>query len=121
MLLAIGALRLSLRLKCDFDPVSLNSREFQSQHCRDFFYKTLKLPAKPSINCSGVVQGEQEAVIKARLDNLEIKKKRQPFTDADYLDMTRDCKEVPTVPTEQRRGRLPHRLFHGGSQEDREL
>lgn len=96
MLLAIGALRLSLRLKCDFDPVSLNSREFQSQHCRDFFYKTLKLPAKPSINCSGVVQGEQEAVIKSRLDNLEIKKKRQPFTDADYLDMTRDCELFKT-------------------------
>uniref|UniRef100_A0A8C6R9R2 Beta-1,3-galactosyl-O-glycosyl-glycoprotein beta-1,6-N-acetylglucosaminyltransferase 3 n=2 Tax=Nannospalax galili TaxID=1026970 RepID=A0A8C6R9R2_NANGA len=89
MLLAIVALRLSLRLKCDFDVLDLSSREFQ--YCRDFLYKTLKLPAKGSINCSGVVQGDQGAVVKALLDNLESKKTRQLFTDADYLTMTRHC------------------------------
>ncbi|XP_057625048.1 beta-1,3-galactosyl-O-glycosyl-glycoprotein beta-1,6-N-acetylglucosaminyltransferase 3 [Chionomys nivalis] len=96
MLLAVIALKLSLRLKCDFDVVDLNSKEFQSQHCRDFLYKTLKLPAKRSINCSGVTRGEQKAVIQALLNNLEIKKKRQPFTEADYLSMTADCEQFKT-------------------------
>ncbi|XP_006141828.1 beta-1,3-galactosyl-O-glycosyl-glycoprotein beta-1,6-N-acetylglucosaminyltransferase 3 [Tupaia chinensis] len=90
-LLAIVALRLSLRLKCDFDHLDLQSREFQSQRCRNLLYKSLKLPAKRSVNCSGVTRGDQEAVIQALLNNLEVKEKRQPFTDADYLHMTRDC------------------------------
>lgn len=91
LLLAIIALKLSLRLKCDLDVMDLDSKEFQSQYCRDFLFKTLKLPAKSSINCSGVIRGEQKAVTQALLNNLEIKKKRQLFTEADYLSMTADC------------------------------
>ncbi|KAB1277587.1 Beta-1; 3-galactosyl-O-glycosyl-glycoprotein beta-1; 6-N-acetylglucosaminyltransferase 3 [Camelus dromedarius] len=93
MLLALVALRLSLRLKCDIVSLDLESRDLQSQHCRDILYKSLKLPAKRSINCSGITRGDQEAVIKALLDNLEVKKKREPFTDTDYLNMTRDCEQ----------------------------
>uniref|UniRef100_A0A8D2CWD5 Beta-1,3-galactosyl-O-glycosyl-glycoprotein beta-1,6-N-acetylglucosaminyltransferase 3 n=1 Tax=Sciurus vulgaris TaxID=55149 RepID=A0A8D2CWD5_SCIVU len=91
MLLAIIALRLSLRLKCDFDHLDLDSREPQSPYCRDKLYKSLKLPAGRSINCSGVTRGNQEAVIQAILNNLETKKKREPFTDVDYIRLTRDC------------------------------
>ncbi|XP_055453990.1 beta-1,3-galactosyl-O-glycosyl-glycoprotein beta-1,6-N-acetylglucosaminyltransferase 3 [Psammomys obesus] len=90
MLLAVIALKLSLRLRC------LDSEEYQTQYCRDFLYKTLKLPAKRSINCSGVTRGEQTAVIQALLNNLEIKRKRQPFTEADYLSMTADCEHFKT-------------------------
>ncbi|XP_046317347.1 beta-1,3-galactosyl-O-glycosyl-glycoprotein beta-1,6-N-acetylglucosaminyltransferase 3 [Marmota monax] len=86
MLLAVVALRLSFRLKCDLD-----STEFQSQYCRDKLYKSLKLPARRSINCSGIIRGDREAVIQAILNNLEIKKKREPFNDIDYLRLTRDC------------------------------
>lgn len=89
MLLAIVALKLSLRLRCDH--LDLESREFQSQHCRDILYKSLKLPARRSINCSRITRGDQEAVLQALLNNLEVKKKREPFTDADYLQATRDC------------------------------
>ncbi|XP_051012702.1 beta-1,3-galactosyl-O-glycosyl-glycoprotein beta-1,6-N-acetylglucosaminyltransferase 3 [Acomys russatus] len=88
MLLAVIALKLSLRLKCDFGGVD---GELRSQYCRDFLYKTLKLPAKRSINCSGVTRGEHGAVIQALLNNLEVKKKRQPFTEANYLSMAADC------------------------------
>nr|XP_020037866.1 beta-1,3-galactosyl-O-glycosyl-glycoprotein beta-1,6-N-acetylglucosaminyltransferase 3 [Castor canadensis] len=91
MLLAIVALRVSLRLKCDFQHLDLDFREFQSQYCKDILYKSLKLPTKRAINCSGVTRGDQEAVIQAILDNLEVKKKREPFTDADYLTGTKDC------------------------------
>uniref|UniRef100_H0XBL9 Beta-1,3-galactosyl-O-glycosyl-glycoprotein beta-1,6-N-acetylglucosaminyltransferase 3 n=2 Tax=Otolemur garnettii TaxID=30611 RepID=H0XBL9_OTOGA len=91
MLLAIVALKLSLRLKCDPEHMDLESRGFQSQRCRDILYKTLKLPARSSINCSGVTRGDQEAVLQALLENLEIKKKREPLTDTDYLSLTRDC------------------------------
>ncbi|XP_006920624.1 beta-1,3-galactosyl-O-glycosyl-glycoprotein beta-1,6-N-acetylglucosaminyltransferase 3 [Pteropus alecto] len=91
LLLATVALRLSLRSKCDFDFLDLESRHVQSKHCRDILYKSLKLPAKRSINCSGIIQGDQEAVTKALLDKLEVKKKREPYTDSDYLNMTRDC------------------------------
>ncbi|XP_069339418.1 beta-1,3-galactosyl-O-glycosyl-glycoprotein beta-1,6-N-acetylglucosaminyltransferase 3 [Eulemur rufifrons] len=91
MLLAIVALKFSLRLKCDFDNLDLESREFQSQRCRDILYKSLKLPATRSINCSRITRGDQEAVLQALLDKLEVKKKREPFTDADYLRVTRDC------------------------------
>lgn len=91
MLLAIVALRLSLRLRCDYDHLDLDSKEFQSQYCRDKLYKSLKLPARRPINCSGVTRGDREAVIQAILNNLEIKKKREPFTDLDYLHLTRDC------------------------------
>lgn len=96
LLLAVIALKLSLRLKCDFDVMDLESKEFQSRYCRDFLYKTLKLPAKSSINCSGVIRGEQKAVTQALLNNLEIKKKRQLFTEADYLSMTADCEHFKT-------------------------
>lgn len=96
MLLAIIALKLSLRLKCDFDVMDLDSKEFQSQYCRDLLYKTLELPAKSSINCSGVIRGEQKAVTQALLNNLELKKKRQSFTEADYLRMTADCEHFKT-------------------------
>ncbi|XP_052569407.1 beta-1,3-galactosyl-O-glycosyl-glycoprotein beta-1,6-N-acetylglucosaminyltransferase 3 [Peromyscus californicus insignis] len=96
MLLAIIALKLSLRLRCDFDVMDLDSKEFRSRYCRDFLYKTLKLPANRSINCSGVTRGEHKAVIQALLNNLEIKKKRQPFTEADYLSMTADCEQFKT-------------------------
>ncbi|XP_022368077.1 beta-1,3-galactosyl-O-glycosyl-glycoprotein beta-1,6-N-acetylglucosaminyltransferase 3 [Enhydra lutris kenyoni] len=91
MLLAVVALRFSFRLKCDFDFVDLESLVFQSEHCRDILYKSLKLPAKRTINCSGIIRGDEQAVTEALLDNLEVKKKREPFTDADYLNMTRDC------------------------------
>nr|AAP76324.1 mucus-type core 2 beta-1,6-N-acetylglucosaminyltransferase [Bos taurus]AAP76326.1 mucus-type core 2 beta-1,6-N-acetylglucosaminyltransferase [Bos taurus] len=93
MLLAVVALRLSLRLKCDVDSLDLESRDFQSQRCRDVLYKNLKLPAKRSINCSGITRGDQEAVVQALLDNLEVKKKRLPFTDTYYLNITRDCEQ----------------------------
>ncbi|XP_005075534.1 beta-1,3-galactosyl-O-glycosyl-glycoprotein beta-1,6-N-acetylglucosaminyltransferase 3 isoform X2 [Mesocricetus auratus] len=96
MLLAIIALKLSLRLKCDFNVLDLDSKEFRSQYCRDFLYKNLKLPAKTSINCSGVTRGEHKAVIQALLNNLEIKKKRQPLTEVDYLSMTADCEQFKT-------------------------
>ena len=86
MLLAVVALRLSLRLKCDVDSLDLESRGFQSQRCRDVLYKNLKLPAKRSINCSGITRGDQEAVVQALLDNLEVKKKRLPFTDTFTMD-----------------------------------
>ncbi|XP_008069573.1 beta-1,3-galactosyl-O-glycosyl-glycoprotein beta-1,6-N-acetylglucosaminyltransferase 3 [Carlito syrichta] len=95
MLLAIIALKLSLRLKCDSDHLDWESRDFQSQHCRDVLYDSLKLPAKRSINCSGVTRGDQEAVLQAVLNNLEVKK-QGPFTDADYLSMTRDCEHFKT-------------------------
>ncbi|XP_076982758.1 beta-1,3-galactosyl-O-glycosyl-glycoprotein beta-1,6-N-acetylglucosaminyltransferase 3 [Tamandua tetradactyla] len=91
MLLAIIALKLSLKLKCNFHHQHLESKDFLSQHCRDVLYTSLKLPAKRTINCSGIIRGDQEALIQARLDNLETKKKREPFTDADYLNLTRDC------------------------------
>ncbi|XP_037358492.1 beta-1,3-galactosyl-O-glycosyl-glycoprotein beta-1,6-N-acetylglucosaminyltransferase 3 [Talpa occidentalis] len=91
MLLTIVAVKLSLRLKCDLNSLDLESRDFGSQHCRDILYKSLKLPAKRSINCSRIIQGDQEAVTEAQLDNLEVKKKRAPLTDAVYLNMTRDC------------------------------
>ncbi|KAM9585785.1 beta-1,3-galactosyl-O-glycosyl-glycoprotein beta-1,6-N-acetylglucosaminyltransferase 3 isoform 1-T1 [Trichechus inunguis] len=91
MLLAFIALRLSLRLKCDFEHLDLESRDFQSRRCRDILYKSLKLPAKKSINCSGVTRGNQEAVIQALLSNLETKNKREPFTDTQYLNLTRNC------------------------------
>ncbi|XP_029807487.1 beta-1,3-galactosyl-O-glycosyl-glycoprotein beta-1,6-N-acetylglucosaminyltransferase 3 [Suricata suricatta] len=91
MLLAIVALKFCLRLKCDFDSLDLKSRDFQSQHCRDILYESLKLPAKRSINCSGIIRGEHQAVVEAVLDNLETKNKRSRFTDIDYLNMTRDC------------------------------
>lgn len=91
-LLAIVALRLSLRLKCDFDSLDLESRNFRSKHCRDVLYESLKLPARRFLNCSRIIQGDQEAVTEALLDNLDVKKKRKPFTDTDYLNMTRDCK-----------------------------
>lgn len=90
-LLTIVALKLSLRLKCDFDSLDLGSRDFQNKHCRDILYESLKLPAKRLINCSRIAQGDQEAVTVALLDNLDFKKKRKPFTDTDYLNMTRDC------------------------------
>lgn len=91
MLLAVVSLRLSLRFKCDVDSLDLESRDFQSQHCRDMLYNSLKLPAKRSINCSGITRGDQEAVVQALLDNLEVKKKRPPLTDTYYLNITRDC------------------------------
>nr|XP_011752488.1 beta-1,3-galactosyl-O-glycosyl-glycoprotein beta-1,6-N-acetylglucosaminyltransferase 3 [Macaca nemestrina]XP_011752499.1 beta-1,3-galactosyl-O-glycosyl-glycoprotein beta-1,6-N-acetylglucosaminyltransferase 3 [Macaca nemestrina]XP_011752510.1 beta-1,3-galactosyl-O-glycosyl-glycoprotein beta-1,6-N-acetylglucosaminyltransferase 3 [Macaca nemestrina]XP_024650914.1 beta-1,3-galactosyl-O-glycosyl-glycoprotein beta-1,6-N-acetylglucosaminyltransferase 3 [Macaca nemestrina] len=91
MLLAIVALKLSLRLKCDSDHLGLESREFQSQYCRNILYNSLKLPAKRSINCSGITRGDPEAVFQAILNNLEVKKKREPFTDTHYLSLTRDC------------------------------
>nr|XP_004662491.2 beta-1,3-galactosyl-O-glycosyl-glycoprotein beta-1,6-N-acetylglucosaminyltransferase 3 [Jaculus jaculus]XP_045016879.1 beta-1,3-galactosyl-O-glycosyl-glycoprotein beta-1,6-N-acetylglucosaminyltransferase 3 [Jaculus jaculus] len=91
VLLAIVALRLSLRLKCDFSHVDLDSRELQSQRCRDVLYRSLKLPANRSINCSGVTRGEREAVLQALLNNLEVRQKRQPFTDDHYLAMTANC------------------------------
>uniref|UniRef100_G1TLP6 Beta-1,3-galactosyl-O-glycosyl-glycoprotein beta-1,6-N-acetylglucosaminyltransferase 3 n=2 Tax=Oryctolagus cuniculus TaxID=9986 RepID=G1TLP6_RABIT len=91
LLLAIVSLRLSLRWKCDFEHLYLDSRRLQSQYCRDILYKSLKLPAKSSINCSGVTRGDQEAVIQAVINNLEIKKKREPLTAAHYLDLTRNC------------------------------
>ncbi|KAM4829184.1 beta-1,3-galactosyl-O-glycosyl-glycoprotein beta-1,6-N-acetylglucosaminyltransferase 3 [Thomomys bottae] len=91
MLLAVVALKLSLRLRCDLD-----FREFQSQNCKDILYNSLKLPAKRSINCSGITRGDQEAVIQAVLNNLEIKEKREPFTDEDYIAGTRNCELFKT-------------------------
>lgn len=91
MLLAIVALRFSLRLKCDFNSLGLESRDFQSQRCRDILYKALKLPARRPINCSGIIRGDRTALGEALLDKLDTKKKREPFTDTDYLNMTRDC------------------------------
>lgn len=90
-LLAIVALKRSLRLKCDFDSLDLESRDFRSKHCRDILYESLKLPAKRLLNCSRITQGDQEAVAEALLDNLDVKKQRKAFTDTDYLNMTRDC------------------------------
>nr|KAF6353279.1 glucosaminyl (N-acetyl) transferase 3, mucin type [Pipistrellus kuhlii] len=91
LLLAIVSLRFYLRLKCDFDSLDLESRDFRSKHCRDILYKSLQLTASRSINCSRIIQGDKEAVIEALLDRLEVKKKRKPFTDTDYISMTRDC------------------------------
>ncbi|PNI74596.1 GCNT3 isoform 5, partial [Pan troglodytes] len=68
MLLATVALKLSFRLKCDSDHLGLESRESQSQYCRTILYNFLKLPAKRSINCSGVTRGDQEAVLQAILN-----------------------------------------------------
>ncbi|XP_075387970.1 beta-1,3-galactosyl-O-glycosyl-glycoprotein beta-1,6-N-acetylglucosaminyltransferase 3 [Tenrec ecaudatus] len=96
MLLAIVALRLSLRLKCDFEHLDLESKDFQSQRCRNILYMTLKLPAKESINCSGVIRGDEEAVIQSLLENLETKKNRKPFTDTDYLNLTQNCEHFKT-------------------------
>ncbi|XP_008579488.1 PREDICTED: beta-1,3-galactosyl-O-glycosyl-glycoprotein beta-1,6-N-acetylglucosaminyltransferase 3 [Galeopterus variegatus] len=93
ILLAIVALRLSLRLKCDSDHLDLESREFQSLRCRGILYKSLKLPAERSIDCPGITRGYQEAVSQALLNKLEVKKKRALFTDADYLYMTRNCED----------------------------
>lgn len=90
LLLAIVALRLSLRLKCDFNQLYLDSH---TQYCKHILYKSLRLPAKSSINCSGITRGDQEAVIRALLSNLEVKKKRQPLSDADYITMARDCED----------------------------
>ncbi|KAL6041512.1 hypothetical protein STEG23_029400 [Scotinomys teguina] len=95
MLLAVTALKLSLRLRCDFDVMYLDSKEFQSQYCRDFLYKTLQLLAKRSISCSRVTRGEQKEVVQALLNKLEIKK-RQPFMEADYLSMPADCEQFKT-------------------------
>ncbi|XP_036100540.1 beta-1,3-galactosyl-O-glycosyl-glycoprotein beta-1,6-N-acetylglucosaminyltransferase 3 [Molossus molossus] len=90
LLLAVVALRFSLRLKCNFDSLDLESRDFQSKRCRDILYKSLKLTAKRSINCSRIIRGDKEAVREALLDRLEVKK-REPFTATTYLNMTRDC------------------------------
>ncbi|XP_004602684.2 beta-1,3-galactosyl-O-glycosyl-glycoprotein beta-1,6-N-acetylglucosaminyltransferase 3 [Sorex araneus] len=93
VLLAIVALKLTLRLKCDFSSLDLDSTGFQSRYCRDSLYNSLKLPAQRSINCSRIIQGDQEAVIEALLNNLAMKKTRVPLTDTDYLNMTKDCKQ----------------------------
>lgn len=93
VVLAIVALKFTLRLKCDFSSLHLDPTGFQSQHCRDSLYNSLKLPAQSSINCSRIIRGDQEAVIKALLNNLEMKKKRAPLTDMDYVNMTKDCQQ----------------------------
>ncbi|XP_005393886.1 PREDICTED: beta-1,3-galactosyl-O-glycosyl-glycoprotein beta-1,6-N-acetylglucosaminyltransferase 3 isoform X1 [Chinchilla lanigera] len=93
MVLAIVALRLSLRLKCDFNQLYLDSKELPTQYCRNIVYRSLKLPAKRSINCSGISRGDREAVTQAVLNNLEVKKKRKPFLDADYVTMAGDCED----------------------------
>nr|XP_017523886.2 beta-1,3-galactosyl-O-glycosyl-glycoprotein beta-1,6-N-acetylglucosaminyltransferase 3 [Manis javanica] len=91
MLLAIVALKLSLRLKCNFGSLDLEFRDFRSPRCKDILYQSLKLPAKRSINCSGIIRGDREAVVQALLDNLESKKQRELLTDTDYLNMTSNC------------------------------
>ncbi|XP_066132266.1 beta-1,3-galactosyl-O-glycosyl-glycoprotein beta-1,6-N-acetylglucosaminyltransferase 3 [Saccopteryx bilineata] len=91
LLLAIVALKLFPRLKCDFDSLDLESSDFLNKRCRDILYKSLKLPARTSINCSRIIRGDQEAVTVALLDKLEVKKRRETFTATDYFNMTRDC------------------------------
>lgn len=93
LLLTIVALKLTLRLKCDFSSLDPESTAFRSQHCRDSLYNSLKLPAQRSINCSRIIQGDQEAVVESLLNNLEVKNKRVSLTDSDYLNMTKDCKQ----------------------------
>ncbi|XP_003463558.2 beta-1,3-galactosyl-O-glycosyl-glycoprotein beta-1,6-N-acetylglucosaminyltransferase 3 [Cavia porcellus] len=93
MVLALVALKVTLRLKCDFEHLYLDSKEFPAQYCRNILYRSLMLPAQRFINCSGVSRGDHEAVIQAVLNNLEVKKKRKPFSEVDYISMTRDCEK----------------------------
>ncbi|XP_006902840.1 PREDICTED: beta-1,3-galactosyl-O-glycosyl-glycoprotein beta-1,6-N-acetylglucosaminyltransferase 3 [Elephantulus edwardii] len=92
MVLTLIAVKLSQqRFKCDFQNLDLGSKGLQSRRCRNALYKSLKLPAESSINCSAITRGDEEAVTQALLSNLEIKNKRTPLMDIDYLNLTRNC------------------------------
>ncbi|XP_043845831.1 beta-1,3-galactosyl-O-glycosyl-glycoprotein beta-1,6-N-acetylglucosaminyltransferase 3 [Dromiciops gliroides] len=91
MLLATAVLKLSDNWECEFSDLGVESLNLWKEYCKDKLYQSLKLPPKNSINCSLITRGDSEAVIQAALINLEKKLKREPLTEVQYLNMTRDC------------------------------
>ncbi|KAG8575931.1 hypothetical protein GDO81_009711 [Engystomops pustulosus] len=58
------------------------------------------------LDCFRVISGDGEAVTKAQLYNLHLKKKRKPITENDYLNITQDCihfKTTKDIPFSLRR------------------
>ncbi|NXS24629.1 GCNT3 acetylglucosaminyltransferase, partial [Mystacornis crossleyi] len=59
---------------------------------RSRLYRALELSPSRSIQCSGVVRGNQTAIQEARLSNLEVANRKPSPTPGEYLNMTKDCR-----------------------------
>ncbi|NXB11844.1 GCNT3 acetylglucosaminyltransferase, partial [Cnemophilus loriae] len=79
--LALLAAALALRGTARPDP---------ADHSR--LYRALELSPSLSINCSGVVRGDETAIQEAKLSNLEVAQRKPPPTPGEYLNMTRNCR-----------------------------
>ncbi|XP_074090373.1 beta-1,3-galactosyl-O-glycosyl-glycoprotein beta-1,6-N-acetylglucosaminyltransferase 3 [Macrotis lagotis] len=91
LFLVTAVLKLSNNWECDFSDLGIESQDPWKESCKNELYQTLKLPAKNPINCSLITRGNPDAVAQAALINLEKKLKREPLTEAHYLNMTQDC------------------------------
>ncbi|XP_043536279.1 beta-1,3-galactosyl-O-glycosyl-glycoprotein beta-1,6-N-acetylglucosaminyltransferase 3-like [Chiloscyllium plagiosum] len=67
-----------------------NSIDMGNRRCLDIFYKTLNLSAQQSI-CSQIIGGDQTAIEKARLNSIDVTRRKTPLTENHYWNMTRDC------------------------------
>ncbi|XP_069812643.1 beta-1,3-galactosyl-O-glycosyl-glycoprotein beta-1,6-N-acetylglucosaminyltransferase 3-like [Dendropsophus ebraccatus] len=77
-------------MDCNLDYNNPNG-EFKSEYCRNLYYQDLNLLASERIDCSGVISGDLDEVRKALMDNLIVANRRTIATEADYLDITKDC------------------------------
>ncbi|NWV24156.1 GCNT3 acetylglucosaminyltransferase, partial [Origma solitaria] len=101
--LALFAAALALRGAARPDPAD-------HPRCRQRLCRALELSPDRSINCSGVVRGDQTAIEEAQLSNLIVENKKASPTPEEYLNMTKDCRafketrryiEFPLSPEEE--------------------
>ncbi|NXY49568.1 GCNT3 acetylglucosaminyltransferase, partial [Ceuthmochares aereus] len=59
--------------------------------CRQRLYRALELAPRPGVNCSAIVRGDPESLQRARLESLEVARRRAALTPRHYLNLTRDC------------------------------
>ncbi|XP_054858975.1 beta-1,3-galactosyl-O-glycosyl-glycoprotein beta-1,6-N-acetylglucosaminyltransferase 3 [Eublepharis macularius] len=97
-LLAVGTMMLFATVvlkyaswECQFGDLGKDTKDPQTQLCKDQLYQSLRLSPKNDINCSQLTRGDAKAVQEALLRRLQKKNQKVSLTERDYLAMTQNC------------------------------
>ncbi|XP_030046261.1 beta-1,3-galactosyl-O-glycosyl-glycoprotein beta-1,6-N-acetylglucosaminyltransferase 3-like [Microcaecilia unicolor] len=91
LLFAVKVLLTYVFQDCNLDDFLRETTYSRSNYCKDQLFPSLTLSPQGPISCSRIISGDQEAIERALLGRLEIKNKKLPLSENDYLNWTKHC------------------------------
>nr|XP_056721945.1 beta-1,3-galactosyl-O-glycosyl-glycoprotein beta-1,6-N-acetylglucosaminyltransferase 3 [Euleptes europaea] len=81
----------SLNWECQFNDLGQDTKDPQTQLCKDQLYQSLRLSPKNVISCPQIMRGDVGTVQVALRWRLDKKNQRVSLSERDYLTMTQNC------------------------------